>query len=79
MDWTNINLSSGYERDQNIIEPLNFDTLLLEVHCNIKEINKKTVMAQFEEDLKSRITSAREVMESNIDNIVRQAQKERAE
>lgn len=77
MDWTNVNLLSAYERDQNIIDPLNFDTLIMECHCNLREINESTVKAQFEEDLRSRITSAREILENNLKNIVKQVNKER--
>lgn len=77
MNWKNVNLKSSYERAQNIIDPLNFDILLLEINCNLKEINRETVMRQFEDDLKSKIESAREVMGNNIDNIVKYAQKYR--
>jgi len=73
MDWKNVNMKSSYERAQNIIDPLDFDTLLLEINCNLREINKETVMRQFEEDLKNRIQSAKEVMLNNIDNIVKEA------
>lgn len=77
MDWKNVNLKDNYERDQNIIDPLNFDTLLLEISCNIRNINKETIKAQFEEDLKNRIQSAREVFNNNIDNILNEALKYR--
>ena len=73
MDWTNINLNSSYERAQNIIDPLSFDTLLLEVGCNIKDITKEAIAKQFEDDLQSRITSAREVFAANLGNIRREA------
>jgi hypothetical protein len=73
MDWKNVNLKSSYERAQNIIYPLDFDTLLLEVNCNLREINRVTVMQQFETDLQNRIQSAREAMKDNIDNIVKEA------
>jgi len=63
MDWNNINLKDNYERNQNIIDPLSFDTLLLEISCNVREINKENVLKQFETDLKSRIESAREIIE----------------
>ena len=79
MDWTNVNLKSGYERSQNIIDPLSFDCLIMEVYCNCKEVNKETVMAQFEEDLKSRIHSAREVIKNNLENLVKQIKEEREE
>tara|TARA_B100001146_G_C16161175_1_gene425727 strand:+ start:252 stop:494 length:243 start_codon:yes stop_codon:yes gene_type:complete len=75
MDWKNVNLESSYERDQSIIDALSFDTLLLEISCNVREINAKTVMQQFEEDLQSRIQSAREVMRDNLKNIVNDAKK----
>ncbi len=79
MNWNNINLTDGYERDQNIIDPLSFDALLLEIGCNLREINAQTVKEQFETDLQSRIQSAREVFGLNLKNIVEQAQKEREE
>ena len=78
MDWTNVNLDSSYERDQHIIDPLSFDTLLLEVSCNLPEINRETIRAQFETDLKSRIESAREILNDNLDNLVKNAQAYRA-
>jgi hypothetical protein len=77
MDWNNVNLKSQFERSQNIIDALSFDTLLLEISCNVREINKETVLAQFELDLKNKIESAREIMLSNLDNIVKDAQEYR--
>lgn len=73
MNWDNIDLKSEYERNQNIVDSLSFDTLLLEISCNIKEINKDTIRAQFEQDLKSHIDSAREVFNSNLNNILNDA------
>ena len=79
MDWKNINLSDRYEREQNIIDPLNFDTLLLEISCNIRDINinKSTIREQFEIDLEARIESAKEVFENNLNNILIDAVKYR--
>lgn len=78
MNWKNVNLKDSYERSQNIIDPLSFETLLLEVECNIREINAETIRAQFEGDLKSRIKSAREVFNNNLSNILKEAQEHRA-
>ena len=78
MDWNNINLKSSYEREQNIIDPLNFDTLLLEISCNIKDITKEAIEKQFEDDLQNRITSAREVFALNLTNILIEAKDHRA-
>lgn len=77
MNWNNIDLKSGYERSQNIIDPLNFDTLLLEISCNVRDINKETIKAQFETDLKNRIESAREVFNNNLENILKEAKEYR--
>ena len=78
MDWTNINLNSSHERAQNIIDPLNFDTLLLEISCNIGDITKEAITKQFEADLQNRITSARQVFELNLTNILIEAKDHRA-
>lgn len=78
MDWSNIDFSSPYETSQNILDGYSFDMLLLEVNCNLREINEATVRAQFEESLKSKIESAREVFEANLKGIVKDARKTRA-
>lgn len=77
MDWNNVDLNS-HEREANILDPYSFDTLLLEVNCNLREINHETVKAQFMESLNSKIQSAKEVFAANLDNIVKEAQTERA-
>lgn len=73
MNWNDINLNSSYERAQPIIDSLSFDTLLLEINCNIKDINEAAIRAQFEEDLRNRIINAKEVFEANLNNIVSEA------
>ena len=77
MDWNNINLQSNYERNQNILDPLSFETLLLEIQCNVKEINEESIKKQFEDDLKSKIQSAKEIFNSNLKNILEEAKRER--
>ena len=77
MNWHKVNLSDGYERDQNILDGYSFDTLLLEITCNLKEINRETVREQFMESLNNNIHSAREIFESNLDAIVEKAIAER--
>lgn len=46
IDWRDIALDDNFERSLNIIEPLSFSTLLLEIKCNIKEINCVTIREQ---------------------------------
>lgn len=79
MDWHNIDLSSPSESDSYLIDPLTFDTLLLEIGCNIRDINARTVAEQFEEDLQSRVAEAREIFAANLQNIVQYAQQQREE
>ena len=79
MNWDNLDLTEdSHERDANLIDGLTFDTLLLEINCNIKEINPEAVMNQFYDDLNSRVEEAKSVFVDNLTNIVKQAKKERA-
>lgn len=77
IDWSNVDLNSAYEASQSILNSYTFDELLLEVHCNIKdiEINEETIRKQFDESLQSKIQSAKEVFESNLKNIANHAKK----
>jgi hypothetical protein len=77
MDWNNVDLNDGYERDQNILDPYSFDTLLLEISCNLKVVNAVTVRQQFQTALQSKIQCATEVFEANLTNIVVKAIEEK--
>lgn len=77
MDWKNIDLTSRYERSLNVLENYTFDILLLEINCNLREINKETVTKHFNEMLEAKINDAKEVFKNNLDNIVKTAQEYR--
>ena len=77
MNWKNINLTDGHERDQNILDPYSFNTLLLEISCNVKLINKETVRNQFKTELECKTVETIEIFNNNLDNIVKQAKIER--
>ena len=77
MNWKNVDLISPYERNQNILNEYSFETLLLEISCNLRDINTDTVKKQFEISLNSKIQSAREVFNNNLNNIVKKAIEER--
>ena len=51
----------------------------MEINCNIKEINFKTVKFQFIKDMQYRLEEAQSIFNSNLNNIVKQALKERAQ
>lgn len=77
IDWHNVDLESPYERDSFLLDPLRFSDLLLEIHCNIPEINKDAIIKQFEDDLEQRIAEARDIFTSNLANIERKAKANR--
>jgi len=64
MDWKNIDLTSGYERDQNFLDGYDFETLLLEIHCNMKEITKEAILghAKKEREVSPSPKTTREVL-----------------
>ena len=80
MNWNNIDLKDGsHERDANLIDPLTFEGLLLDIKCNVQDINAVTVAKQFNEDLERIIGDAKDVFNANYENILKQAKKERAQ
>jgi hypothetical protein len=78
MNWKNIDLNSNWETAQNMLDPYNTDTLLLEVACNLPVINPETVKAQALLSLKSKYDTAVEILLANLDNITAHALKERS-
>lgn len=79
MNWKNVNLDDSYERDQNILDPLNFDTFLLEISHNIKtcDLTEENIKKEFEDRIKTRTAEARDIFRDNLKNITKQAIKER--
>ena len=78
MDYLNINLNNDHERNTNILDGYDLETLFLEISCNLREINEETVKKQFYESLNSKIQTAKEIFSANLQNIVKYAQEERA-
>ena len=78
MDYLNINLNNDRERNTNILDGYDLETLFLEISCNLTEVNEETVKAQFYESLNSKIQSAKDIFNANLKNIVKYAQEERA-
>ena len=54
MDWNNIDTSDNWEMSQAMLDAYTFDTLMLEVSCNVRVINQDTVRAQALESLRSK-------------------------
>jgi hypothetical protein len=77
MNWNKIDLSSPYECSRPILDEYTSDTILLEVECNLKEINRDTVRKQALESIKCKYNTALEILEANLDNYVKEALKYR--
>lgn len=77
MNWNNVNLNDGYERSQNLLDSYDFDTLLLEVSCNLRDINPETVKAQAMESIRAKYNTAVEILNANLANITAKAIEER--
>ena len=78
MDYLNIDFNSDHERNYNLLDAYDFETLFLEISCNLRDINEETVKQQFYESLNSKIQSAKDIFNANLKNIVKYAQEERA-
>lgn len=78
MNWKNVNLNSPYESSQDMLDGYDFDTLLLEVSCNLTEITPETVRKQALESIKGKYQTALEILEDNLQNITNAALKYRA-
>ena len=78
MDYLNINLTNDHERNTDILNGYDLETLFLDISCNLTEINEETVKQQFYESLNSKIQSAKDIFNANLKNIVKYAQEERA-
>lgn len=77
MDWKNIDLTSPHERAQDVLDSYSFDTLLLEVECNMgSRVNKTLLREHFYDIITKRTAEAVGIFEDNIENILTQAKKE---
>lgn len=81
MNWKNVNLDDAYEAGRNLLENYTFETLLLEVHCNLKteQLNATEIKTHARKMLFDKYQESLEILNDNIDNIVTKANKDRAE
>ena len=78
MDYLNIDFNSDHERNSNLLDGYDFETLFFFFFCNLTEINEETVKKQFYERLNSKIQCAKDIFNANLQNIVKYALEERA-
>jgi len=77
MNWKNVNLKSSFECSQDILDGYDFETLLLEISCNLPVINEETVKAQAMHSIKCKYETAIQILNDNLNNIVNHAINER--
>tara|TARA_R110002073_G_scaffold149966_2_gene303965 strand:+ start:280 stop:549 length:270 start_codon:yes stop_codon:yes gene_type:complete len=72
VNWSELDLSSAYERNLDVLDSYNLETLLLEIRCNIKtsDLSRKSIMGQAEESIRSKVSSAIEVLFDNLDAVL---------
>ena len=77
IDWKAVDLTQAYNRDQNILDSYNFETLFLEIHCNMREEEKTAanILKHACEVLNSKMELAKEILIDNIYNITDYAKK----
>ena len=78
MNWKNVDLTRPAESSANLLDPYNFDTLLLEVSCNCPVITPETVRKQALYELNLKHEVALQILEDNLQNITDAALKCRA-
>lgn len=78
-DWSNIDLNSASERAATILDPYDFETLLLEISTNFKEeeITAENVRKHALNVINQNRRTAIEILEANLQNIVKHAKEER--
>ena len=81
MDWKNIDLESGYEKSQNLMDGYTFEDLLLEVYCNFREENltPEEIKKHAISVIKAKYEEAIEILNDNLINITNHAKNERNE
>jgi hypothetical protein len=81
INWSNIDLNSAYKRSLNLLDPYSFETLLLELHCNIpnEKLTKEEIQKHAKSVLLEKYQTAIEILNDNIDNILKYEQEQRKE
>lgn len=65
--------------EDNLLDPISFQDLVLQVHCNCRKITPIAVEMELRETLNSRLADMQYLLEKNIDRIMVEAMKGRAE
>ena len=73
MDWLNVDLSSPYEREQDFLSGYDFETLLLEVQCNLRELIEEAILKHAYTEIDAKAREAKAIVKANIKAILKEA------
>lgn len=63
--------------EDNLLDGFTFQSIILAVHCNCREITTEAIKKEVEELLELRLEDMRELLERNIDVIAKKAKEGR--
>lgn len=72
-------LGDDLDRYDDLLYGFTFDDLILAVHCNCRKITPEAVLREAREILDSRMQDYRFLLENNLDAIIEEAKKGRAQ
>lgn len=72
-------LGDDLDRYDNLLDGFTFDDLILAAHCNCREITPEAVLREAREILDSRMQDYRFLLENNLNEIIAEAKKGRAQ
>lgn len=72
-------LGDDLDRYDNLLDGFTFDDLILAAHCNCRKITPEAVLREAREILDSRMQDYRFLLENNLNEIIAEAKKGRAQ
>lgn len=72
-------LGDDLDRYDNLLDGFTFDDLILAAHCNCRKITPEAVLREAREILDIRMQDYRFLLENNLDAIIAEAKKGRAQ
>lgn len=73
----NFRLGEDLSLEDNLMDGFTFEDIILQVHCNCRSINEKAVRQEVKELVLLRMEDMTELLDQNIDVIIKEAMKGR--
>lgn len=70
-------LGEDLSLEDNLMDGFTFEDIILQVHCNCRKINEKAVRQEVKELVLLRMEDMTELLDQNIDVIIKEAMKGR--